>query len=177
MLRRSVIGAVVALAVFGALGGTGCTKSFAAVNPRPSVVIDPQMGALALELGEIPDTQTPADAGLTITAFRTTLTNGFRNMAGANYAAQSKDAKLVLHIEQAELGRGNLGTLGAFLTIRYRATWADGAGNKVAAMAGVAQPRNPAETGPRHIEDVVEVMYEEMVNGLEKVQGVKTRTD
>ncbi|HEX2672254.1 MAG TPA: hypothetical protein VHM25_15345 [Polyangiaceae bacterium] len=177
MLRRSVVVAIVACGGSALLGNTGCTRTFAAVNPRPSVVIDPQMGALSLELGQIPDTQTPGDAGLTITNFRTSLANGFRNMAGANYSAQAKEAKLVLHIEQAELGRGNIGSLGAFLTIRYRALWSDSAGNKVAAMAGVAQPRNPTETGPRHIEDVIEVMYEEMVAGLEKVQGVKTRTD
>jgi len=177
MLRRSVVVVGLLVGVVALVGSAGCSATFGAVNPRPSVVIDPQMGSLALELGQIPDTQKPGDGNLTITNFQTTLTTGFRNMAGANYAAQAKEAKLVLHIEQAELGRGNLGTLGAFLTIRYKAIWSDGAGNQIAAMAGVAQPRNPAETGPRHIEDVVEVMYEEMVAGLEKVQGVKTRTD
>jgi hypothetical protein len=55
------------------------------------------------------------------------------------------------------------------------AIWCKGNGNKVAFFAGVAAPRNPTEPGPRHLEDVVEVIYEEMVQGLEKAQGVETR--
>ena len=53
--------------------------------------------------------------------------------------------------------------------------WYGPGGVKIASLAGVAQPRNPTETGPRHLEDVVEVMYEETVHGLEKAQGVKSR--
>jgi hypothetical protein len=113
--------------------------------------------------------------GLTITDFRQSLTAGFKNMVGASFTEQPKDAKLVLSIELAELSRANIGSIGGYIIIRYKATWYKGNGNKVASLAGVAEPRNPTESGPRHLEDVVEVMYEEMVQGLEKAQGVKTR--
>ena len=132
------------------------------------------MGQLALDLTAVPDTQSPAD-GLTIIEFRKTLENGFRNMVGPNLARSAQDAALTLRIEQAELGRGNIGNLGGYVTIRYRAAWLGPNNQKIATLAGMAEPRNPTETGPRHMEDVVEVMYQQIVAGLEKVQGVKTR--
>ncbi len=154
--------------------GCATTRTLVAVNPRPSVVVDADMGKMALDLGAVPDNQTPGE-GLNVTEYRKTLSAGFHNMVGGNFTDDAKDAKLVLHIEQSELSRGNIGELGGFIIIRYRARWTDGDGGKIAALAGVAQPRNPTEPGPRHLEDVVEVMYEGMVEGLEKAQGVKVR--
>jgi hypothetical protein len=151
-----------------------CSRTFTAVNPRPSVVIEAEMGRLALDLGSVPDTQSPAD-GATVEEFRKTLATGFRNMAGSNFTADAKQASLVLKFDQAELSHGNLGNLGKFMIIRYKAGWYGGDGNKIVAFAGVAEPRNPTETSERHLEDVVEVMYEQCVQALEKVQGVKTR--
>lgn len=153
---------------------SGCTRTFHAVNPRPSVVIDSEMGTLALDLGTVPDKQVPAD-GAQVEEFRKTLETGFRNMVGAKFTPDSKSANMVLKLEQAELSHGNLGSLGKFMIIRYKAGWYGGDGSKIALFAGVAEPRNPTETSERHLEDVVEVMYEQCVQALEKVQGVKTR--
>jgi hypothetical protein len=66
------------------------------------------------------------------------------------------------------LAFSNLGDMGRFLTIRYRAHWADPNGQVLAEVAGTAQPRNPTDTGARHLEDVVEVMYEKVIDGLDK---------
>lgn len=96
-------------------------------------------------------------------------------MVGSSFAADLKDAGLSLSIEHADLSRANLGGLGGYVIIRYRGSWHGADGSEIAQFAGVAEPRNPTESGPRHLEDVVEVMYEQMVAALEKVQGVKTR--
>ena len=149
-------------------------RTFGLVNPRPRVVVEGETGKVAVDLGKVPDEQVPG-VGLTITDFRQSLMAGFRNMVGASFTEQPKDAKLLLSIELAELSRANIGSIGGYIIIRYKGTWYRGNGNKVASLAGVAEPRNPTEPGPRHLEDVVEVMYEEMVQGLEKAQGVKTR--
>lgn len=149
-------------------------RMFGAVNPRPRVVVEGETGKIAIDLGTVPNEQVPG-AGLTVSDFRQSLMAGFKNMVGASFTEQPKDAKLVLSIELAELSRANIGSIGGYIIIRYKGTWYKGNGNKVASLAGVAEPRNPTEPGPRHLEDVVEVMYEEMVQGLEKAQGVKTR--
>ena len=39
----------------------------------------------------------------------------------------------------------------------------------------MAQPRDPFETRPRHLEDVVEVMYEQLIEGLENRDAPKDR--
>ena len=71
----------------------------------------------------------------------------------------------------------NLGVYGRFLNVRYRARWLTKDGETVAQVAGIAKPRNPLETGPRHIEDVVEVMYEMMVEGLNKAGPVPAQVE
>jgi hypothetical protein len=170
MPKNVVLAVVVAIA----LAASACTRTFTAVNPRPSAVVDAETGKLALDASAVPDTQQPHSA-VTVKEFQRTLQAGFRNMVGSNFTPDARQAALRLRLEQAELGTSNLGSLGAFFIIRYRATWYGPDGAKIASLAGVAQPRNPTETGPRHLEDVVEVMYEETVHGLEKAQGVKTR--
>jgi len=98
-------------------------------------------------------------------------------MAESSYTEDSTTASLLLRIDQADIETSNLGQLGRFLIIRYKGAWYDQEKNRIASFAGIAQPRNPTETGPRHLEDVVEVMYEQMVAGLEKARGVKTREE
>jgi hypothetical protein len=165
---------VVSLCLFGVvlLGACG-SPTFHVVNPRPSVVIDPKMGKLALELGTVPDQQ-KVDR-LTVLEIRQSLQNGFQNLAGPNFTKDTKQAELVLHIDEAQLSKGSIGNLGAYLTIRFKASWSTGSGEQLAAFAGVAEPRNVTEPGPRVLEDAIEVMLEQSVQALEKVQGVKTR--
>lgn len=170
---RIFVSALLVALVASVSGGCGGSTAFQAVNPRPSVVLDSKHGQLALELGNVPD-ETTINA-LTITEFRQTLKNGFQNLAGKKLTEDPKAAALVLHIEQADLDKGAIGNRGGYIIIRYRATWSSGDGEELATFAGVAEPRNPTEPGARHLEDVVEVMYEQMVGALEKVQGVKTR--
>ncbi len=150
------------------------TRVFATVNPRPRVVVEGEAGKYAVDLGTIPDEQSPG-TGLNVIHFRKSLTSGFQNMLGASYTDQVDGANMVLAIELAELSRANIGQIGGYIIIRYRATWRTGKGTQVASLVGVAEPRNPTEPGPRHLEDVIEVMYEEMVQGLERAQGIKTR--
>jgi len=146
-----------------------------AVNPRPNVVVAAQAPLVAIDVAKIADVQRPKGVSqqgtiyltnVTITDFRRTLQNGFRNAVGGHYAEQGAPLKLVL--DAADLEFSNLGNLGRFLTIRYRARWVDRDGRAVAEVAGTAQPRNPTETGPRHLEDVVEVLYEKLIDGFDK---------
>lgn len=58
--------------------------------------------------------------------------------------------------------------MGRFVTLRYRAKWISPEGELIAEVAGAAQPRNPTETGERHLEDVIEVMYERMIDGFDQ---------
>lgn len=150
------------------------TRVFGAVNPRPRVVVGGDAGRYSVDLGTIPDKQTPG-AGLDIVDFRKSLRMGFKNMVGTSYVEAPDTAGMALVIELAELSRANIGQIGGYVIIRYRATWLTSKGVKVASLVGVAEPRNPTEPGPRHLEDVIEVMYEEMVDGLERAQGIKTR--
>jgi hypothetical protein len=97
--------------------------------------------------------------------------NGFHNAVGDKFV-DSNQKSLHLVITQTDMEMSNLGNIGRFLTIRYRAKWIGADGQLVAEVAGVAEPRNPTETGPRHLEDVIEVMYERMIEGFDRATHV-----
>jgi hypothetical protein len=152
----------------------GCGFTIGAVNPRPNVAVSRKVGTASVDTSKIEDIQHPDSEGaaainlwkVSIKEFRTTLENGFRNAVGSHYASEGGATRLVF--DEAELRFANFADLGRFLTIRYRLHWTDARGNVVAELAGVAQPRNPTETGRRHLEDVVEVLYEQAIDGLDK---------
>lgn len=156
---------VLALGVALATLLPACSMTVNAVNPRPNVVVSNHAGALALDASQVPDDF--VIERITIHEFKKSLSNGFKNAVGDNLASNDKGAvKLIITSVQMELA--NMPPLGRFLNIRYRAKWAAPDGTTVAQVAGVARPRNPLEPGPRHVEDAVEVMMENMIDGLDK---------
>lgn len=147
---------------------SGC-MTLHAVNPRPNIVVPSSSAKYALEIGaEVPDVQKLR--GIDVVDFHQTLKNGFKNAAGSRFS-EAKDGNYRLVIDLATIEIANLGDIGRFLTIRYRGRWLGPDGAQLAEFAGVAQPRNPTETGPRHLEDVVEVLYEQSVDGLAKTRS------
>jgi hypothetical protein len=141
------------------------------------VVVGAKVSSISLDTTKVVDVQQPKGssptgtiylAGITVSDFRTTLENGLKNAIGNHYSSAAT-APLRLVFDSADLELSNLGDLGRFLTVRYRARWVDQSGQTIAEIAGTAQPRNPTETGARHLEDVVEVMYEKVIDGLDKV--------
>lgn len=164
--RRVLKGLVLAALGVGILGNTGCVWTYHAVNPRPNVIITGETGTYGVRISRrIEDIQELN--GLKIEDVYATLTAGFKNAVGDRFEPASR-AGLVLSIDQADFDMANLGVYGRFLNVRFKAKWTTADGRVVAQVAGIAKPRNPLETGPRHIEDVVEVMYELMVDGLNK---------
>jgi hypothetical protein len=146
------------------------------LHPRPTVTVEASDGKLAVDVSQVRDEQSPEDSRLHLTHFRESLTNGFKSLAEDQYTADAKSADLVLKLTEANVEQARIGNIGGYIAIRYRGAWQAGDGTKLASLAGVAEPRNPTETnGQRHLEDVVEVLLEQCVRGLEKVRGVKTR--
>jgi hypothetical protein len=157
------------------LGGCG-PVTIGVLQPRPTVAVEASDGKLALDVSAVSDEQRPENSRLHLTHFRESLTNGFKSLAEDQYTADAKSADLVLKLTEANVEQALIGNIGGYIAIRYRGAWLAGDGTKLASVAGVAEPRNPTESnGQRHIEDVVEVLLEQCVGGLEKVRGVKTR--
>lgn len=137
-----------------------------AVNPRPNVVVGANAGTLTVDVKAVADDHQVGR--VSIHEFRKSLANGFRNAVGDNHASASDKSALRLVITNVDLELANIGGLGQFITMRYRAKWVGANGQTLAQVAGVARPRNPTETGPRHLEDAIEVMFESMIEGLDK---------
>jgi hypothetical protein len=145
------------------LCAAGC--SIHAVNPHPSVVVGGNSAPLRLDVTAVSDQQ-PLDGTLyTIDNIKTSLENGLANAAGDKYRPDSPQS-IVLKITQLEF---KLASSPRFIGARYRAKWVAPGGREIAEVAGTARPRNPFETSPqRQLEDVIEVMYEKIVDGYEK---------
>lgn len=143
---------------------TGCHATVGAVNPRPNVVVPSNSPKYSVDVSRVKD-HVELDH-VTIERFRTTLSRGFANAVGSKLSTPQAQDSVVLVLDGVEAELSNLGNLGRFLTLRFRGRWMTPDNQLIAEFAGVAQPRNPTETGNRHLEDVVEVMYEKVISGL-----------
>jgi hypothetical protein len=144
----------------------GCSVTVGAVNPRPNVVVGADAPRFSLDANQVPDT-IELDR-VTLQKFRTTLSRGFANAVGSKLSKPEAHDSVVLVLDKVEPEMSNLGSIGRFVSMRFRGRWMTPDNRLIAEFAGVAQPRNPTETGKRHIEDVVEVMYERIINGLDE---------
>lgn len=144
---------------------TGCSVTVGAVNPRPNVVVAADAPRFSLDANRVPDT-IELDR-VTLQQFRTTLSRGFANAVGSKLSKPEAHDSVVLVLDKVEPEMSNLGNIGRFVSMRFRGRWMTPDNRLIAEFAGVAQPRNPTESGKRHIEDVVEVMYERIIGGLD----------
>ncbi len=145
---------------------SGCTATFGEVFPRPNVAISGSAEDFALDLTAVPDV-VELDR-VRLEQFGRTLLNGFKSAVGSHFAEPPQEATTLV-LQRVEPEFAHVGQF-RYLTIRYRAVWRGSKGEVLGEVAGMAEPRNPAETGARHLEDVVEVMYEQLINGLSKVR-------
>ena len=145
---------------------TGCSVTVGAVNPRPNVVVAADAPRFSLDANQVPDT-IELDR-VTLQKFRTTLSRGFANAVGSKLSRPEAHDSVVLVLDKVEPEMSNLGNIGRFVSMRFRGRWMTPDNRLIAEFAGVAQPRNPTESGKRHIEDVVEVMYERIIGGLDE---------
>jgi hypothetical protein len=143
----------------------GCSTTVGAVNPRPNVVVAADAPRFSLDANQVPDT-IELDR-VTLQRFRTTLSRGFANAVGSKLSRPEAHDSVVLVLDKVEPEMSNLGNIGRFVSMRFRGRWMTPDNRLIAEFAGVAQPRNPTESGKRHIEDVVEVMYERIIGGLD----------
>jgi len=56
------------------------------------------------------------------------------------------------------------------LRVAYRARWLTADGDVIAQTAGTALPKNPIQTDEGHWRDVLEVMFEQLVDAYDKAQ-------
>lgn len=175
MLRRESLSLLLLAAA--SLLGTACGPvTMGVLHPHPTVTVEASDGKIAVDVSNVADEQRPANSRLHLTHFRESLTNGFKSLAADQYSTDAASADLVLKLSEANVEQATIGNIGGYIAIRYRGGWYAGDGTKLASVAGMAEPRNPTESnGQRHLEDVVEVMLEQCVGGLEKVRGIKTR--
>lgn len=145
---------------------TGCTMTVHAVNPRPNVVVPASSPKYSVDVSRVPDHFEVER--VTIDEFRTTLSRGFQNAVGSRFSSPKNHDSVVLVFDNIEAELNNLGSIGRFLSLRFRGRWLTPDNQLIAEFAGVAQPRNPTETGDRHVEDAVEVMYEKVISGLDE---------
>lgn len=162
--KKSVIG----LLLVASAALTGCSYTVNAVNPKPNVVVPGgESATYRVNVSAVPDEFEVEN--ITVKEFRKTLARGFQNAVGSKYAKDNQPASIRLVFDKIEMRLSNLGRLGKFANIQFRAKWVTGDGKVLAEVAGNASPRNPMEPGDRHLEDVVEVMYEKLIEGLDRV--------
>jgi len=143
----------------------GCSMTVEAVNPSPNVTLSGQ-GTYSVDVAKIPDVLEPG-RGVTLTEVQKSVQSGFENAVGGSYSAdKTEGTRLVFDSFKASIDEGQIG----ILRVTYRARWLNSEGDVVASASGTALPKNPIQTGEGHWRDVLEVMFEQLVDAYDKAQ-------
>jgi hypothetical protein len=155
-----------------AFGTSACVMTVEAVNPSPNVTVSGD-GSYAVDVGKVPDVLEPG-RGVTITEVQKSVQAGFENAVGAAYTRDGgAGTKLVFDSFKASIDEGQIG----ILRVTYRARWIGADGEVVAQSSGTALPKNPIQTGEGHWRDVLEVMFEQLVDSYDKAQEKREKHD
>lgn len=166
--RTVLIRTVLALAccAFGA----GCSMTVEAVSPSPNVTVSGD-GVYSVDVTKVPDVLEPGNA-VTIIDVQKSVQAGFQNAVGNAYSADDKGGtRLVFDSFKASIDEGQIG----ILRVTYRARWLNEDGDVVAQTSGTALPKNPIQTGEGHWRDVLEVLFEQLVDSYSKAQEKRER--
>jgi hypothetical protein len=148
-----------------ALTGSGCLMTVEAVNPSPNVTVSGE-GSYAVDVAKVPDVLEPG-RGVTIVDVQKSVQSGFQNAVGSAYTREGDaGTKLVFDAFKASIDEGQIG----ILRVTYRVRWISAEGEVVAQSSGTALPKNPIQTGEGHWRDVLEVMFEQLVDAYDKAQ-------
>jgi hypothetical protein len=130
-------------------------------DPHPTALV-PSGGPFALQIGgTVRDVQ--EFSGVRVTDFHGTLARGFYNALGAKATTDPATRPTVLVIDECALEREQVGYVGVLIA-RVRGRWLAADGVEVGQFAGRAVPRNGLNSdGRRQLEDLVEVMYEQII--------------
>jgi hypothetical protein len=152
------------------LVASGCVMTVEAVNPSPNVTVSGE-GSYAVDVNRVPDMLEPG-RGVTILDVQKSVQSGFENAVGAAYTRDgSAGTKLVFDSFKASIDEGQIG----ILRVTYRARWISADGEVVAQSSGTALPKNPIQTGEGHWRDVLEVMFEQLVDSYDKAQDKREK--
>lgn len=142
-------------------------------DPHPTTVL-PQ-GSFALEIA--PNVEDEQDfQNIRITDVRATLARGFHNALGAQAVSDRAAQPIVLAIDECSFVLERVGHIGV-LTARVRGRWLAPDGTQIGSFAGRPVPRNGyASDGQRQLEDLLEVMYEEVIHDFAQTRQNATAT-
>ncbi len=154
------------LALVAALALSGCSLTVNALHPRPSVSVSGDVGKFAIDASAVPDDYEPGRL-VHIHQFRQTLANGLHAAVGDRFVSGADPTAARLVFTEISMEFSNIGDVGVFLLIRFHAKWLGADGKLLSEVGGTAQPTNPTETGERHVEDAVENMYTQIIQGLD----------
>ncbi|MDQ3034242.1 MAG: hypothetical protein M3Y87_17670 [Myxococcota bacterium] len=129
-------------------------------DPHPTALV-PQ-GTFALEISDgVLDTQ--EFSNVRVMEVRSTLARGFHNALGTHATSDRSTGPTVLVIDECAFVLERVGYVGV-LSARVRGRWLSADGREVGQFAGRPVPRNGfASNGQRQLEDLIEVMYEELL--------------
>src|SRR5690242_3346110 len=103
----------------------GCSSvTFGAVNPTPHVSVPETARSYSLEVSRAVANDQQLET-IAIRQFHATLRNGFQSAAGDRYVPSPQAGTCRLVVDSATLSSANLGKVGKFLILKYRARWLD----------------------------------------------------
>jgi len=155
------------LALVASLALSGCSMTVNALHPHPSVSVSGDTSKYTLDASAIPDDYEPGRM-VHIHQFHETLANALHSAVSERFTAAPDPTATKLVFTEMDMSFSNIADIGVFLLLRFHAKWVGPDGKTIAEVGGTAKPVNVTETGERHVEDAVEVMFGQLVEGLDR---------
>ncbi len=142
-------------------------------NPHPTAVVP--TGTFALQIAPAVQDEQQFE-NIKMMDVRATLARGFYNALGQGAVSDDSGQATVLVIDECAFFLEHVGYVNV-LSARVRGRWLAPDGTQVGTFAGRPVPRNGlASSGQRQLEDLVEVMYEQLLHDYAESQGATPAT-
>ncbi|MEO6953812.1 MAG: hypothetical protein ABI321_18565 [Polyangia bacterium] len=148
----------------------GCAVTIKELHPHPGTTLKGTTGKFTLVTSAIADDYEPG-RDVHLHDMKQTLQNAMQAAAGTRYSSKADPDATRLVFSELSPSFVKLGADDNVILFTFRASWQAPDGTVIADIAGNAGPTNPGEhSQKRRVEDAIEAMFQQLVNGLDNVR-------
>ena len=148
----------------------GCGTTVMELHPHPGTTLKGTTGVFSLDASAIADDYEPGH-DVHLHRVRQSISNGLQAACGSRFSSKADPNATRLVFSEFSPTFITMGNRTDVILLTFRAAWQNPDGTVLAEVAGNAGPTDPnANSQQRRVEDAMEAMYQQLVNGLDNVR-------
>ncbi len=148
----------------------GCATTVMELHPHPGTTLKGTTGVFTLDATAIADDYEPG-RDVHLHRVRQSISNAMQAACGTRYSSKADPNATRLVFSELAPTFIKMGNRDDVILLTFRASWQTPEGTVIAEVAGNAGPTDPnASSQQRRVEDAMEAMFQQLVNGLDNVR-------